>query len=157
MSCDFTTGDDFRDINIENIEDVIEEFLDNIVSSEEELEAPTSPAVIQPEISPTPIVASPLEKKRGRRGTYKRKRGKSLWACTFCKSVFSYKQSLKEHMNNIRVCQKKQKRLEERSIVSAPHECLGATLQSCIETLQDHKRLNDLQAKIRLSLIIIYI
>ena len=156
---DFNTGDDIPQIDLENIEEAIDYILSERVSSEEviQLEDPTSPAVIQPEISPTPIVASPLEKKRGRRGTYKRKREKSLWACTFCKSVFSYKQSLKEHMNNVRVCQKKQKRLEERSIVSAPHECLGATLQSCIETLQDHKRLNDLQAKIRLSLIIIYI
>ena len=144
---DFNTGDDIPQIDFENIEEDIDYILSERVSSEEviQLEDPTSPAVIQPEISPTPIVASPLEKKRGRRGAYKRNKVvKGGWVCSDCRHPFSSKQNLTEHMENVKMCLKRQKRLEDaEQIQLAPHEDLGSTLQACIDTLKDHQRLNE--------------
>ena len=58
---------------------------------------------------------------------------------------------------NTEYCAKKQKRLnDDATITLAPHENLGSTLQSCIDTLRDHQRLNE-QVKAKYVLIITYI
>ena len=126
--CDFTTGDDFPDIITDN--------LNNIAYYSVEFEHSES-KIIQ-------LESSPLKKKRG---PYKRK-VKASWICPNCRNTFCDKQSLQEHMENIRICVKKQKRLSEEEITLAPHEDLGSTLQSCVETLRQHQRLNEpLKAK----------
>ena len=134
---DFTTGDDFADIIVDNIETSIA-YIKGFANSQSEITLPQG-ASCQ---TASPVVA-PLKKKKGKRGPYKRK-VKVRWACALCKSTFGDKQSLKDHMDNIRICQKKQKRLEDAEhITLAPHEELGATLQACIDTLKDHQRLNE--------------
>ena len=135
---DFNTGDDIPQIDFENIEEDIDYILSERVSSEEViiLEAPTSPADIQLEVSPIPVV-DPQKKKRKRI----RKGG---WVCSDCRHPFSSKQNLTEHMENVKMCLKRQKRLEDaEQIQLAPHEDLGSTLQACIDTLKDHQRLNE--------------
>ena len=78
-------------------------------------------------ISEPSQVATAIKKKRKQ---YRKSKGS--WFCESCKSFFDSKQALTTHMENIRICQKKQKRLEEdaEQFTLAPHENLGGTLQS---------------------------
>lgn len=130
---DFNTGDDFNNIDVDI--DYISDFPDpqsEIIPPQLEIVSleVASSAVISPQ------VATVKKKKRKR----VRKGG---WFCASCKSTFSSKQSLVEHMENIRICQKKQKRLEDEPITLDPHEDLGQTLQSCIKTLRDYQTMNE--------------
>ena len=150
---DFNTGDDFNHLVLENVEDI--DYIAEWISSENN-QLSSSPIQVA-----SSVVDSPEKRKRKRAAKQPIKKRirilKGSWVCNKCNSTFCNKQSLDDHMDNIRICQKKQKRLEERSITLDPHDDLGSTLQTCIDTLRDHQRLNDSQAKIRLSLIIIYI
>ena len=131
----FTTGDDFPNLIEDNIDEGIA-YIREFANLQSEI---ISPQVASSQAA-SPVVA-PLKKKRIRIR-------KGVWSCTFCKSTFSSKQNLEEHMENIRICVKKQKRLSEEEITLAPHEDLGSTLQSCVETLRQHQRLNEpLKAK----------
>lgn len=134
--CDFTTGDDFIDITGVNIDTSC---ISEIASLETE--------IIQQEVSPLQV---DLKNKRGKRGKYKRKTvAKATWTCEFCKYTFCNKQSLQEHMENPKICLKKQKRLRDEEINLAPHEDIGASLQKCVEILRNHIRMDDPPSKVR--------
>ena len=130
---DFITGDDFANIIPDNIDADIDYILN----------CPNSPKIVSLEVASSAVVSEFISPQVAKVKKRKRKRvRKGGWFCASCKSTFSSKQSLVEHMENIRMCQKKQKRLEEEPITLAPHENLGETLQLCIDTLQKHERMN---------------
>ena len=104
--CNYDSGDDFQSIITNNIDQSIANF-QSIIPDNIELAS-----------SESPQVATAIKKKRKQ---YRKSKGS--WFCESCRNFFDNKQALTTHMENIRICQKKQKRLEdaEQITLAPPH------------------------------------